>query len=74
MMDTVWGEALKGGSRFINSTVVTELLFNEGCCVGAVLFKIKEGDSSPYWPGQQSGHRRLRAGFSDYDKLPQQHR
>ena len=44
MMDTVWGEALKGGSRFINSTVVTELLFNEGCCVGAVLFKVKEGE------------------------------
>ncbi|MEO0250077.1 MAG: FAD-binding protein, partial [candidate division WOR-3 bacterium] len=44
MMDTAWGEALKGGSVFINSTVVTELLFNEGCCVGAVLFKIKEGE------------------------------
>ena len=44
MMDTAWGEALKGGSRFINSTVVTELLFNEGCCVGAVLFKVKEGE------------------------------
>ncbi|MEW6332731.1 MAG: FAD-binding protein, partial [Thermodesulfobacteriota bacterium] len=25
-------------------TVVTELLFNEGCCVGAVLFRIKEGE------------------------------
>jgi succinate dehydrogenase / fumarate reductase flavoprotein subunit len=44
MMDTAWGEALKGGSVFINSTVVTELLFNEGCCVGAVLFKVKEGE------------------------------
>ena len=44
MMDTAWGEALKGGSRFINSTVVTELLFNEGCCVGAVLFKVREGE------------------------------
>ena len=44
MMDTAWGEALKGGSLFINSTVVTELLFNEGCCVGAVLFKVKEGE------------------------------
>jgi succinate dehydrogenase / fumarate reductase flavoprotein subunit len=44
MMDTVWQEALKGGSHFMNSTVVTELLFNEGCCVGAVLFKVKEGE------------------------------
>jgi succinate dehydrogenase / fumarate reductase flavoprotein subunit len=44
IMDTTWGEALKGGSLFINLTVVTELLFNEGCCVGAVLFKIKEGE------------------------------
>jgi succinate dehydrogenase / fumarate reductase flavoprotein subunit len=44
MMDTAWEEALKGGSLFMNSTVVTELLFNEGCCVGAVLFKVKEGE------------------------------
>lgn len=44
IMDTAWGEALKGGSRFINTTVVTELLFNEGCCVGAVLFKVREGE------------------------------
>jgi len=44
IMDTAWGEALKGGSHFMNSTVVTELLFNEGCCVGAVLFRIKEGE------------------------------
>jgi succinate dehydrogenase / fumarate reductase flavoprotein subunit len=44
IMDTTWGEALKGGSRFINTTVVTELLFNESCCVGAVLFKAREGE------------------------------
>jgi succinate dehydrogenase / fumarate reductase flavoprotein subunit len=44
MMDTAWEEALKGGSLFMNSTVVTDLLFNEGCCVGAVLFKVKEGE------------------------------
>jgi succinate dehydrogenase / fumarate reductase flavoprotein subunit len=44
IMDTAWGEALKGGALFINSTVVTELLFNEGCCVGALLFKAKEGE------------------------------
>jgi len=44
IMDTAWGQALKAGALFINSTVATELLFNEGCCVGAVLFKIKEGE------------------------------
>ncbi|MBU2227774.1 MAG: FAD-binding protein [Proteobacteria bacterium] len=44
IMDTVWGEALKGGALFINATVATELLFNEGRCVGAVLFKVKEGE------------------------------
>jgi len=44
IMDTTWGEALKGGAEFINSTVVTEILFNEGCCVGAVLFKTKTGE------------------------------
>ena len=43
IMDTAWGEALKRGALFINSTVATELLFNEGCCVGAVLFRVKEG-------------------------------
>lgn len=44
IMDTAWGQALKGGTRFINSTVATELLFNEDRCVGAVLFKVKEGE------------------------------
>src|SRR4030042_447433 len=44
IMDTVWGEALKGGALFINATVATELLFNEDRCVGAVLFKVKEGE------------------------------
>ena len=44
IMDTAWGQALKGGSLFINSTVATELLFDECRCVGAVLFRIKEGE------------------------------
>lgn len=43
IMDTVWGEALKGGSRFMVATVATELLFAGGRCVGAVLMRLKEG-------------------------------
>jgi len=43
IMDTVWGEALKGGVSFMNQSVVTELVFHEGCCAGAVLFNVKEG-------------------------------
>jgi succinate dehydrogenase / fumarate reductase flavoprotein subunit len=43
IMDTVWGEALKAGVSFMNQSVVTELLFHDGRCAGAVLFKVKEG-------------------------------
>jgi len=42
-MDTAWGEALKGGTVFLNFTVATELLFHEGACAGAVLFNFKDG-------------------------------
>jgi succinate dehydrogenase / fumarate reductase flavoprotein subunit len=44
IMDNVWGEALKGGVRFINQAIVTELLFNRGQCVGAIIFLIKSGE------------------------------
>ncbi|MBN1104364.1 MAG: FAD-binding protein [Deltaproteobacteria bacterium] len=44
IMDHVWGESLKGGARFINQAVATELLFTDGACVGAVLFRQKEGE------------------------------
>jgi len=44
IMDNVWGESLKGGAVFINQAVATELLFTEGRCVGAVLFRQKEGE------------------------------
>ncbi|UCF56043.1 MAG: FAD-binding protein, partial [Deltaproteobacteria bacterium] len=44
IMDTVWGEAIKGGISFLNQSIVTELLFNRDRCVGAVLFKQKEGE------------------------------
>jgi len=43
-MDNVWGESLKGGAVFINQAVAAELLFTEGRCVGAVLFRQKEGE------------------------------
>jgi succinate dehydrogenase / fumarate reductase flavoprotein subunit len=43
IMDTVWGEALKAGITFLNQTILTEILFRGDQCVGAVLFKIKEG-------------------------------
>ena len=44
IMDNVWGESLKGGAVFINQAVVTELLFKDGRCVGAILFRQKEGE------------------------------
>jgi succinate dehydrogenase / fumarate reductase flavoprotein subunit len=44
IMDHVWGESLKGGAIFINQAVATELLFKDGRCVGAVLFRQKEGE------------------------------
>jgi succinate dehydrogenase / fumarate reductase flavoprotein subunit len=44
IMDTVWGEALKGGVTFINQSILTELLFEGNRCVGALLFKIKDGE------------------------------
>ena len=44
IIDTVWGEAVKGGVTVFNQAVATELLFNGDRCVGAVLFKPKEGE------------------------------
>jgi succinate dehydrogenase / fumarate reductase flavoprotein subunit len=44
MMDSVWGEALRGGASFINQSIVTELLFKGDRCTGAVIFKEKEGE------------------------------
>jgi succinate dehydrogenase / fumarate reductase flavoprotein subunit len=44
IMDTVWGEALKGGVTFINQSILTELLFEGSRCVGALLFNIKDGE------------------------------
>jgi succinate dehydrogenase / fumarate reductase flavoprotein subunit len=43
IMDTVWNESLKYGVNFIAECVATELLFNDGTCVGAIIFKYPEG-------------------------------
>ena len=44
IMDNVWGEALKGGTTFLNQAIATELLFRGDNCVGAIIFKQKEGE------------------------------
>ncbi len=44
IMDNVWGEALKGGTSFINQAIATELLFTGDRCTGAVIFREKEGE------------------------------
>ena len=44
IMDNVWGEALKGGTSFINQAIATELLFRGDNCVGAIIFRQKEGE------------------------------
>lgn len=44
IMDNVWGEALKGGTSFINQALATELLFRGDRCAGAVIFREKEGE------------------------------
>jgi succinate dehydrogenase / fumarate reductase flavoprotein subunit len=44
IMDNVWGEALRGGTSFLNQSIVTELLFKGGRCAGAVVFREKEGE------------------------------
>ncbi len=47
IMDTLWGEVLKGGISFVNQAVATELLFSGRRCVGAVIFREKEGEFVP---------------------------
>jgi succinate dehydrogenase / fumarate reductase flavoprotein subunit len=44
IMDSVWGETLRGGVSFVNQSIATELLFKDGCCVGAVLFRERQGE------------------------------
>jgi len=44
IMDTVWGEAMKGGISFLNQSIATELLFNGDRCVGAIVFRERDGE------------------------------
>jgi len=44
IMDTVWGEALRGDISFLNQAIATELLFKGDRCVGALIFRQKEGE------------------------------
>jgi succinate dehydrogenase / fumarate reductase flavoprotein subunit len=44
IMDTVWGEALRGDISFLSQAIATELLFKGDRCVGAVIFRQKEGE------------------------------
>ncbi len=44
IMDTLWGEVLKGGISFMHQTMATELLFSGERCAGAVLFCQKTGE------------------------------
>lgn len=41
--DTGWWEALKAGVKFINQSIVTELIIEDGRCLGAVIYQPKEG-------------------------------
>ncbi len=43
IVDTLWGETLRGGISFINQSIATELIFRGNRCSGAVIFKQKEG-------------------------------
>jgi len=44
IIDNVWGEALKGGVTFLDQALLTEILFQNGRCVGSVLFMEKTGE------------------------------
>ena len=44
IMDSVWGETLRCGVSFVNQSIATELLFQDGRCVGAVLFRERKGE------------------------------
>src|SRR5210317_1181368 len=44
IMDSVWGETLRGGISFVNQTIATELLLKDNQCAGAVLFCQRKGE------------------------------
>lgn len=43
IMDTVWAESMKYGVNFISQCIATELLFKDGQCIGAIIFRYPEG-------------------------------
>jgi succinate dehydrogenase / fumarate reductase flavoprotein subunit len=43
IMDTVWDESLRHGVDFIGQCAATELLFNNGACIGAIIYRYPEG-------------------------------
>jgi succinate dehydrogenase / fumarate reductase flavoprotein subunit len=43
IMDTVWAESLRYGVNFIGQCIATELLFEDGTCIGAIIFRYPEG-------------------------------
>lgn len=44
ILDAMWTEALKNKTMFLNQSIATELLIKDGRCVGALLFRQKQGD------------------------------
>ncbi|MFW6147851.1 MAG: FAD-binding protein [Thermodesulfobacteriota bacterium] len=44
IMDTVWGESLKGKVSFINQSIATELIFRDQNCIGALVFEEGRGE------------------------------
>jgi len=44
IIDTLWAETLREGISFMNQCTATELVFKGNRCVGAVIFKHKEGE------------------------------
>jgi succinate dehydrogenase / fumarate reductase flavoprotein subunit len=43
IMDTAWNESLRYGVSFIGQCVAAELLFKDGACTGAIIFRFPEG-------------------------------
>jgi len=43
IMDTAWHESLRYGVSFIGQCVAAELLFKDGACIGAIIFRYPEG-------------------------------
>lgn len=44
IMDTLWGEVLRGGITFLHQSMATELVLSGNRCVGAIIFRQKTGE------------------------------